>query len=128
MAYDERNLCETARGSRKTHQAPLSPRMQAILLRLIKASPPILYVGPGHDFQTCVSLRNRGDVQGRIYGEAPKECIRVELTADGRAKALKLRDQEQLVKVVVEPEPPSLWPFPFSSRGYHLKTARAGTE
>jgi hypothetical protein len=128
MAYDDRNLCETSRGRRKPRNPPLSPRMRDMLLHILRAEGQKCYVGPGHGFQTCVSLRNRGDVTGRIHGSAPVQVIRVELTAQGREKAEKLAAQEAMVKVPVQPEPQvdASWPFPCSSRP--LKPPRPGPE
>lgn len=121
MAYDERNLCETAKG-RPARERPLSDRMKAVLLLLYRAGDQPKYViGPGHDFQTCVSLRNRGELTGGIFGEAPRQSIRVELTASGRAKAQRLAQQEQTVRLEAE-APKAWWPFQTSSRGWHMQT------
>jgi hypothetical protein len=96
---------------------PHSPRMQAILLRAFGAEDHTIAVPPGHDFQTAISLTNRGEMTAVIYGEGDcRDWIVATLTEHGVTRA----------KVLANPPPPpaatpkpSTWPFPVSSRGYH---------
>lgn len=99
---------------RRNAKRPWSKRMVAVVERLLKTEQHTFSFAPGHDFQTCISLQNRGDVIGVIYGEAPREWITATLTAQGLARA----------QAALAPKPPTLvpakWPFPHSSRGWHL--------
>lgn len=80
-------------------------------MRRLYAAPGALVIPPGHEFQTAISLRNRGDVEGRIRGTAPLQRIHIELTDQGRHRVHQL---------VNPPAPPPavdpFWPFPCSSR------------
>lgn len=84
------------------------------MARALRSEGHTFAVGPGHDFQTCQSLCNRGDLTGHVYGTAPREWITVTATAQGLARA-----QHELAPKPAAPPTPR-WPFPFSSRGLHL--------
>lgn len=101
----------------------LSERMKGVLQRVLDAEDHTTTIGPGHDFQTCISLTNRGYLTAFIGGEPPKQHITVTLTHRGEARARTLRLVEiREIRQTVN------WPFPFSSRGYHLPGPLPGTK
>lgn len=90
--------------------------MKAVVERLLGALDHTLAFGPGHDFQTVQSLKNRGDVASVVHGEAPKEWVVATLTSQGLTRASR---EIRPLEVPGTKPPQAPWPFAFSSRGWH---------